>query len=81
MKGKRGRARIRSQAPKDKRPSNQMSMDRKTTRERYAANEIAGVAPSRADVTKANGEAIRKQQAGLKPIRAASQVTDLNRAK
>jgi hypothetical protein len=81
MSVKRGRAQINSDAPKDRRPNNQMSMDRKTTRERYEANEIAQKPVNRSDVTKANGEAIRKQQAKLKPIRGASQATDLNKAK
>lgn len=81
MKGKRGRSRINSQPSQDNRPRNLMSMDRKTTRERYEANEIAQKPVNRSDVTKANGEAIRKQQATMKPIRGASQATDLNKAK
>ena len=80
MKVKRGRDPIRSQASKDKRPSNQMSMDRKTTRERYEANEIAKSVPSRNSVIKSNAAALKEQQSGLKRIRS-SQVSDRNRAK
>ena len=77
---KRGRSPIRSKAGPKVKSDSQMSMDRKTTRQRYEANEIAKPVPSRNSVIKSNAAALKEQQSGLKRIRS-SQVSDRNRAK
>ena len=74
---KRGRDRIRSQAGSDRRPMDQMSMERKRTREVYEAREIEKAPPDRKQERKDTQASLNEFQRTLKPIRS-SQKTDLN---
>jgi hypothetical protein len=76
---KRGADPVRSMGTVGKNASmDRMAMNRKITREVYAAREIEQTAPTQQERTQANKRELEKIQSGYKPIRA-SQTTDLNK--
>lgn len=68
---------------RDSQPStpktSQMSMDRKVTREQYEAREIVQNPISKSEQRAENQVKLTAEQKKMKPIRASSQTTDLNR--
>ena len=71
MKVKRGKARIRSQASKDKRPQNLMSMGRKVTRSLYESRDITQRKPSKKAQVAKNKAVLDALQSTMRSIRSS----------